>query len=128
MNDRLTFLHWSIHVLRRAAVLGLVLAVQKVREAASRIQCANNLKQLGLAMHAYHDARGYLPPGITTWMNSEDAAHTGFTYMLPYLEQENVYRQFRLKQQWYKRRNYAPWRWKSRCCTARATARAARWT
>jgi prepilin-type N-terminal cleavage/methylation domain-containing protein/prepilin-type processing-associated H-X9-DG protein len=86
----------------------LVPAVQKVREAAGRMSCANNLKQFGLAMHGYHDTAGYLPPGITTWLNGEDAAHTGFTYMLPYLEQDNVYRQFDLKKQWYERANYAP--------------------
>jgi prepilin-type N-terminal cleavage/methylation domain-containing protein/prepilin-type processing-associated H-X9-DG protein len=85
----------------------LVPAVQRVREAASRMACANNLKQFGLAMHCYHDTRGYLPPGITTWMNGEDAAHTAFTYMLPFLEQENVYRQLDLTKQWYQRPNYA---------------------
>jgi prepilin-type N-terminal cleavage/methylation domain-containing protein/prepilin-type processing-associated H-X9-DG protein len=92
-----------------AILMGLLLpAVQKVREAASRMKCGNNLKQFGLAMHGYHDALGYLPPGITTWQNGEDAAHTGFTYLLPYLEQENVFRQFNLKKQWYARPNYAP--------------------
>jgi prepilin-type N-terminal cleavage/methylation domain-containing protein/prepilin-type processing-associated H-X9-DG protein len=92
-----------------AVLIGLLLpAVQKVREAAARLRCRNNLKQLGLAMHSYHDARGYLPPGITTWLNGEDAAHTGFTYLLPYLEQGNVFRQFDLTKQWYLRPNYAP--------------------
>src|SRR5262249_17395165 len=86
-----------------AVLIGLLLpAVQKVREAAARIKCRNNLKQLGLAMHSYHDANGRLPPGITTWMNGEDAAHTGFTYLLPYFEQDNVYRQIDLTKQWYK--------------------------
>jgi prepilin-type N-terminal cleavage/methylation domain-containing protein/prepilin-type processing-associated H-X9-DG protein len=92
-----------------ALLLALLLAaVQKVREAASRLKCANNLKQFGLAMHGYHDAVGYLPPGITTWVDGQDAAHTGFTYLLPHLEQENVFRQFTLTRQWYQRENYAP--------------------
>ena len=92
-----------------AVLMALLLpGVQKVRETASRMKCANNLKQFGLAMHGYHDSAGYLPPGITTWMNGEDAAHTGFTYMLPYLEQDTVFGQFNLKQQWYTRANYAP--------------------
>jgi prepilin-type processing-associated H-X9-DG protein len=92
-----------------AVLLALLLpAVQKVREAASRMKCANNLKQFGLAMHGYHDAVGYLPPGVTTWANVEDAAHTGLTYLLPYLEQDSLFRQFTLSKQWYRRENYAP--------------------
>jgi prepilin-type N-terminal cleavage/methylation domain-containing protein/prepilin-type processing-associated H-X9-DG protein len=91
-----------------AVLIGLLLpAVQKVREAAARLKCANNMKQIGLAMHGYHDAEGMLPPGITTWMNGEDAAHTGFTYMLPYFEQDNLRRQVNLTKQWYKAENYA---------------------
>jgi prepilin-type N-terminal cleavage/methylation domain-containing protein/prepilin-type processing-associated H-X9-DG protein len=90
-----------------AVLIGLLLpAVQRVREAASRMACQNNLKQIGLAMHNYHDVVGKLPPGITTWANGEDAAHTGFTYMLPYLEQNNVFAQFNLTQQWYGSANY----------------------
>jgi prepilin-type N-terminal cleavage/methylation domain-containing protein len=77
-----------------AVVIGLLLpAVQKVREAAARISCQNNLKQLGLAAHQYHDSNGHLPPGIGysppvgygVW-----GQH--FFHLLPYLEQGNLYR------------------------------------
>jgi prepilin-type processing-associated H-X9-DG protein len=95
------------------AIIGVLIAlllpaVQRVREAGNRLYCQNNLKQFGLAMHNYHDAIGCLPPGITTWLNGEDAAHTGFTFMLPFLEQNNVYQQMNLRVQWYVQPNYAP--------------------
>jgi prepilin-type N-terminal cleavage/methylation domain-containing protein/prepilin-type processing-associated H-X9-DG protein len=100
-----------IELLVVIAILGVLMAlllpaVQKVREAANRARCQNNLRQFGLAMHSYHDAVGNLPPGITTWLNMEDGAHTGFSYMLPYLEQDAVYRQFNFSQQWWKKPNF----------------------
>jgi prepilin-type N-terminal cleavage/methylation domain-containing protein len=72
-----------------AILIGLLLpAVQKVREAAARSTCSNNLKQLSLAAHAFESATGSFPRGT-------DSNHVGaLCYMLPYLEQENLFRTF----------------------------------
>jgi prepilin-type N-terminal cleavage/methylation domain-containing protein len=82
-----------------AILIGLLLpAVQKVREAAARMQSANNLKQIGLAAHNHHDAVGNFPGGwgFAKGSNSTTATpaqHGSFWYfILPYLEQDNVYR------------------------------------
>ncbi len=82
-----------------AILIGLLLpAVQKVREAAARSQCSNNLKQLGLACHNYESAYGsVLPAGQcdSTGSNSTQyLIHSWCTFALPYIEQENIYRQF----------------------------------
>jgi prepilin-type N-terminal cleavage/methylation domain-containing protein len=72
-----------------AVLIGLLMpAVQKAREAASRIQCANNLKQIGLAMHLYHDARRRLPPSRASMLEAPSWAWL----ILPQLEQDNLYR------------------------------------
>src|SRR5205807_10393948 len=73
-----------------AVLIGLLLpAVQKVREAAARLKCTNNLKQLALAAHNYHDANQKFPSlgkydqeGCLTWVHS----------IFPYVEQDNAYR------------------------------------
>jgi prepilin-type N-terminal cleavage/methylation domain-containing protein len=74
-----------------AILVGLTMpAVQKAREAANRTQCGNNLKQIGLALHMYHDANGRLP--------STRIAGTGPTWawmILPYLEQQGLYSQWK---------------------------------
>jgi prepilin-type N-terminal cleavage/methylation domain-containing protein len=81
-------------------LVGLLLpAVQKVREAANRMACTNNLKQLGLALHHCHDVRGTFPPG---YLNIESArfpaipaSHFRWSMLaglLPYIEQDNVSR------------------------------------
>src|SRR5215213_4488319 len=86
-----------------AILIGLLLpAVQKVREAAARTQCTNNLKQIGVAMHAYHAAYEHLPPGFTSAAPAPDAEGTGpgwgwAMHLLPFLEQDPLYRQANLK-------------------------------
>jgi prepilin-type N-terminal cleavage/methylation domain-containing protein/prepilin-type processing-associated H-X9-DG protein len=88
-NSRLGFT--LIELLMVVAIVGIAImlllpAAQSAREAARRVQCASNLRQIGLAMHDYHDEQGTLPPGTNgccwgTWL----------LFVLPYLEQSNLY-------------------------------------
>jgi prepilin-type N-terminal cleavage/methylation domain-containing protein len=102
-----------IELLVVIAIIGVLIAlllpaVQKVREAANRTQCLNNLKQMGLTLHHYHDAQGSFPSGIIsrlkdpTWRMPPGQCNafpddlgpgwSFFALMLPYLEQDNLYR------------------------------------
>src|SRR5437667_8375064 len=80
-----------------AILIGLLLpAVQKVREAAARMSCSNNLKQLGLALHNFESANGVFPtsgegPSASNQYTVFDSVST-YTQLLPYIEQDNVYR------------------------------------
>jgi prepilin-type N-terminal cleavage/methylation domain-containing protein/prepilin-type processing-associated H-X9-DG protein len=85
-----------------AILIGLLLpAVQKVREAAARAQCTNNLKQLGLAFHNYHGTHEQFPPGYISLAAEVDGEGLGpgwgwAAHLLPYVEQDNLYRQINL--------------------------------
>src|ERR1700737_3938080 len=72
----------------------LVPAVQKVREAAARAQCQNNLKQLALGCHNYHDVNKFLPPARIC----RDAYVTWVVLVMPYIEQQGAYKLFDITQ------------------------------
>jgi prepilin-type N-terminal cleavage/methylation domain-containing protein/prepilin-type processing-associated H-X9-DG protein len=88
-----------------AVLIGLLLpAVQKVREAAARMKCQNNLKQLALGMHSYHDTANGLPPGLivfgnanSDWIDHPDRTNdwgpNWAVLILPYIEQTALYNQ-----------------------------------
>jgi prepilin-type N-terminal cleavage/methylation domain-containing protein/prepilin-type processing-associated H-X9-DG protein len=85
-----------------AVLIGLLLpAVQKVREAAARMKCQNNLKQIGLGLHNYHDANGYFPPGEATINTTGAPASAANNWawsaiILPYVEQGSLHAQLNI--------------------------------
>src|SRR5213593_457426 len=79
-----------------AILIGLLVpAVQRVREAAARIRCFNNLKQIGLDLHNYHGVFGLFPPGHIELNGSQGLQYYSSwgIYLLPYIEQDNLFKQ-----------------------------------
>src|SRR5437899_3410377 len=85
-------------------LIGLLLpAVQKIRDAAGRIKCANNLRQIGLALHNYNDTLGQFPPGLQGFQSPWERKRTPYygthflwswlAELLPFVEQDNLYQQ-----------------------------------
>jgi len=92
-----------------AILVALLLpAVQRARESANRAACANNMRQLGLALHHRHEAVGSFPPGYTVagTDNLEMGGHGGFIPLLPYLEQDVWFRRWDPKKLWYEPPNF----------------------
>src|SRR5687768_10530552 len=98
-----------------AILIGLLLpAVQKVREAANRIKCQNNMKQLGLGLHNYQTQNGYFPPGAVTSGTGQAATrvrqklgittpsnHSWSVFILNFIEQDNLHRLYNFNAHWY---------------------------
>ena len=83
-----------------AILVGLLLpAVQKVREAASRTHSTNNLKQLGIALHNYHDVNGRFPPAYVV-DKSGKPLYSWRVLILPYIEQDAIYKKWKLDEPW----------------------------
>ena len=88
-----------------AMLVSLLLpAVQSARESARRVHCQNNLKQLGLAMHLFHDSHGHFPAGHTgdngPSTAKNDYEHSWMTFLLPFVEEQALYDQYRFDKRW----------------------------
>ena len=92
-NTAFTLIELLVVIAIIAVLIGLLLpAVQKVREAASRAKCQNNLKQLGVALHNYEGANGHFPPSTVSTGTAAAQPWSAQSFLLPYVEGDNVFR------------------------------------
>lgn len=121
LRDAFTLIELLVVIAIIAILIGLLLpAVQKVREAAARSTCQNNMKQLGLAAANYEGAFQKLPPSLIVELGNPPggSGQPGFPYpgivhswapnLLPYIEQENLYRQYNFRFPWFSSPSIVP--------------------
>jgi prepilin-type N-terminal cleavage/methylation domain-containing protein/prepilin-type processing-associated H-X9-DG protein len=97
-KDGFTLIELLVVIAIIAILVAILLpAVQQAREAARKSSCKNNLKQLGIALHNYHDAHNTFPPGYVDQNVDDSDAEWGWgAFLLPYMEQQNIYEGIRI--------------------------------
>src|SRR5436190_6119415 len=95
VRSAFTLLELLVVIAILAVLVGLIVpAVQKVRAASQRATCLNHLKQIGLALHNYHDVQRQLPPGCSSRRGADPQPHMSWlTRLLPHLDQESVWQE-----------------------------------
>src|SRR5947209_509835 len=109
MRRAFTLIELLVVIAIVAVLMGLLLpAVQRVRAAANRVACANNLKQIGLALHHYHGSFESFPPGLLTIGGDdlENAQLSGFLFLLDFIEQDNLQNMWSPSVPWYESSNF----------------------